>query len=111
MHVFSYPDSELQKLQERTCCIFIASQIGPLLQKTQKFITSGATEHSSGIVVTKSTGLTQSSDFDSNADESDTRIWLHIKHSIGPILSPDTDVYHIGLPMISASEKLIHSSA
>ena len=61
--------------------------------------------------MTKSTGLTQSSDFDSNADESDTRIWLHIKHSIGPILSPDTNVYHIGLPIISASEKLIHSSA
>ena len=36
----------------------------------------------------------------SNAEEADTRVWLHVKHSAGQrklIFSPDTDVYHIGL--------------
>ena len=36
----------------------------------------------------------------SNADESDTRIWLHCVHSHGAkklLYSPDTDIYHIGL--------------
>ena len=38
--------------------------------------------------------------YHSNAEEADTRIWLHIKHSTGNrklIFSPDTNVYHIGL--------------
>lgn len=48
--------------------------------------------------------------YDSDADESDTRIWIHAKNSAGSrkyILSPDTDVYHIGLPMISSAEEII----
>ena len=47
---------------------------------------------------------------DSDADESDIRIWIHAKHSTGSkeyILSPDTDVYHIGLPLISSMEETI----
>ena len=38
--------------------------------------------------------------YTSNAEETDTRIWLHCRHSNCNnvlILSPDTDVYHIGL--------------
>ena len=38
----------------------------------------------------------------SNADEADLRVWLHCVHSHGHqilIFSPDTDVYHIGLPI------------
>ena len=35
-----------------------------------------------------------------NAEESDTRIWLHTWQQ-KLILSPDTDVYHIGLPVIA----------
>ena len=38
--------------------------------------------------------------YHSNAEEADTRIWLHVKHSAGNrklIFSPDNDVYHIGL--------------
>ena len=41
-----------------------------------------------------------------NAEESDTRIWLHVMNSTGTkklVLSPDTDVYHIGLPIISGT--------
>ena len=41
---------------------------------------------------------------------SDTRVWLHAKHSAGPhklVISPDTDVYHIGLPLISPTDKVL----
>ena len=37
-----------------------------------------------------------------NAEETDTRIWLHVKQTTANrvlIVSPDTDVYHIGLPL------------
>ena len=40
----------------------------------------------------------------SNADEADLHVWLHCMHSQGYcklICSPDTDVYHIGLTVIS----------
>ena len=39
-----------------------------------------------------------------NAEEADTRIWLHALHSAGEkklVVSPDTDVYHIGLPIVA----------
>ena len=39
-----------------------------------------------------------------NAEEADMRIWLHVIHSAGQkklVLSPETDVYHIGLPIVS----------
>ncbi len=42
-----------------------------------------------------------------NAEESDTRIWLHVLHSAGTnklVLSPDTDVYHIGLPIVAGTD-------
>ena len=40
----------------------------------------------------------------SNGEETDTRLWLHVKHSAGLnklVLSPDTDVYHIGLLLVA----------
>ena len=40
----------------------------------------------------------------SNADEADLRVWLHCKNSCGIhkfLYSPDTDVYHIGLTVLS----------
>ena len=46
------------------------------------------------------------SQLESNAEESDTRIWLHVMNSAGQnklVLSPDTDVYHIGLPFIAGT--------
>ena len=53
----------------------------------------------------KSNGLTQcDSLLQSNADKTDTRIWLHVKQSAGQkklILSPDTDVYHMGRSVVS----------
>ena len=52
----------------------------------------------------------------SNADESDTRVWLHCIHAVGPrklIYSPDTDVYQIGLtmqPILRQSHVLVQQS-
>ena len=41
-----------------------------------------------------------------NAEESDTRIWLHVVQSTGQrklVISPDTDVYHIGLAFVAGT--------
>ena len=73
---------------------YIVNQVGPYLYETQKFITSGATDGPGGEVAT-SAGVCSTQVFQS---ESDTRVWLHAKHSAGPhklVISPDTDVYHI----------------
>ena len=40
--------------------------------------------------------------YNCNAEETDSRIWVHVTqstHSKFLILSPDTDVYHVGLPL------------
>lgn len=45
-----------------------------------------------------------------NAEETDTRIWLHAKQTSGTkllIVSPDTDVYVIGLPLQSMQQEQI----
>ena len=60
--------------------------------------------------MTKNAGHYTNVQYDSDADESDTRIWIHAKYSAGSrkyILSPDTDVYHIGLPVISSTDEVI----
>ncbi len=48
--------------------------------------------------------------FTSNADEADTRIWLHSLRSVGNrilVFSPDTDVYHIGLTQLHGKHVII----
>ena len=48
--------------------------------------------------------------FTCNAEETDTRIWLHAEQTRFNqvlVISPDTDVYHIGLPLKCVSEKQI----
>ena len=75
----------------------------------QKFITSGATGTADALEITKTpTGKKNDKKhttvYSSNTSESDTRVWLHAKHSEGRnifIFSPDTDVYHVGLPLVS----------
>ena len=42
-----------------------------------------------------------------NTEEADTRIWLHVANSAGHkklALSPDTDVYHIGLSIVTETD-------
>ena len=41
------------------------------------------------------------------SEEADMRIWLHCIHSVGTnklVLLPDTDVIHIGMPLLTLSE-------
>ena len=48
--------------------------------------------------------------FSSNAEETDTRLWLHARKTSCAnilIMSPDTDVYHIGLPLKCVTQKEI----
>ena len=88
---------------------YIVNQVGPYLHETQKFITSGATDGPGGEVAT-SAGVCSTQVFECNVSESDTRVWLHAKHSAGPhklVISPDNDVYHIGLPLISPTDTVL----
>ena len=44
--------------------------------------------------------------YTSNAEETDTRIWLHVRQTELTkvlVISPDTDIYHIGLPLVPHS--------
>ena len=49
--------------------------------------------------------------YTSNAEEADTRVWLHIYKTEQRkvlLVSPDTDVYHVGLPLeLGAAEKQV----
>ena len=48
-----------------------------------------------------------------NAEETDTKIWLHVKQTeCGKILllSPDTDVYHIGMAFIRGKQVIVQIS-
>ena len=45
-----------------------------------------------------------------NAEETATRLWFHCKQSTSDnilILSPDTDIYHIGLPLNHGTKDII----
>ena len=46
----------------------------------------------------------------SNAEETDTRLWLHVKQSQCTkilVISPDTDIYHIGLPLNRMNKQVL----
>ena len=48
--------------------------------------------------------------YNSNAEETDTRLWVHVKQTEYTrilILSPDTDIYHIGLPLNRQSKQVV----
>ena len=48
--------------------------------------------------------------YHSNAEETDSRLWLHVYHSTQQrfyIPSPDTDVYHIGLPLDFGNKEVL----
>ena len=76
------------------------------LQPDQKFFTSGGFY---GELCNKCISITNENQkevfsiLESNSEETDLRIWLHCKYAFGTkkiIYSPDTDVYHIGLPLV-----------
>ena len=48
--------------------------------------------------------------YNSNAEETDTRMWVHVKQTQCTrilVLSPDTDIYHIGLPLNRGSKQVV----
>ena len=79
------------------------------LQEDQKVIIGGAceaAEHDHAWSATQSAIEHLEPSYFSNAEEADTRVWLHTKHSVGErklIYSPDTDVYHIGLTYVNVT--------
>ena len=82
-------------------------KIRPRLRHSQIFVTAGGLKgepRDKAVQVTSGQPPNINNILSCNADESDTRIWLHALHSPGTrklVLSPDTDVYHIGLPVIA----------
>ena len=82
-------------------------KIRPRLRHSQIFVTAGGLKGElrvKAVQVTSGQPPTINNTVSCNADESDTRIWLPALHSPGTrklVLSPDTDVYHIGLPVIA----------
>ena len=77
------------------------------LQPQQKFVTAGGSNGAlrNEALFTELNGTPQcDTRVVCNADESDTRIWLHVLNSAGQkklVLSPETDVYHFGLPIVA----------
>ena len=48
--------------------------------------------------------------YNSNAEETDTRLWVHVKQTEYTrilVLSPDTDIYHIGLPLTRQNKQVV----
>ena len=78
-------------------------QAPALLQGNQKMYVSGSHEGPKADKAYYATPLStynEEPNLESNAEEADTRVWLHVVKSSGRrvmIYSPDTDVLHIGL--------------
>ena len=91
---------------------FFIKRIKPSLNNKQSFITAGAMADDSdeAIFISKDSDPHIYPALRSNAEESDTRIWLHVKHSAGLkklIQSPDTDTYNVGLPFVTPQMEVI----
>jgi len=80
----------------------------------QTFITAGGLNepNTNKAMSIQSRGSTQEEpQLYSNAEETDTRIWLHVVNAQNTnilVLSPDTDVYHIGLPIVANTNKKVY---
>ena len=88
---------------------YFLEKIKRRLGQDQRFVTAGGLNGNLKDQARSVTSSTQPTSDDSllcNTEESDTRIWLHVVNSAGTrklVLSPDTDVYHIGLPIIAGT--------
>ena len=95
---------------DHLCWVFfneatIPKKIKEPLKEDQKFIVAGAAGNNSqeAVVVTSMAP-------GPNTEETDTRIWLHVLNSTAQrifILSPDTDTYHISLPLLPPGKEVI----
>ena len=98
---------------------YLLSNVGQHLQPTQALYVAGAF---SGVLTNSAWYVLGSNEaqpdpsFSCNAEETDTRLWLHARKSSYNrilILSPDTDIYHVGLPLkwVTQKEIIIQISA
>ena len=65
-------------------------------------MTAGCYEGGKAMSISTS-GVEECPTLECDAEESDTRVWLHVLRSSGHkklLYSPNTDVYHIGLTVI-----------
>ena len=89
------------------------------LHGSQKLVIGGGCndpEQDQCLSITENTVEHIEPQYKSTAEEADTRVWLHAKHSAGErklIFSPDTDVYHIGLECanLTSTEVIIQLSS
>ena len=78
-----------------------------VLGPNQRFVTAGGFNgqlRDKAMFVCMNTNKESDDTLLCNAEEADTRVWLHTTNSAGTkklVLSPDTDVYHIGLPIVA----------
>ena len=92
---------------------FFTNQMKQYIKEDQRFIVAGAADNNSqeAVVITHTApGPYVSTELTCNAEETDTRIWLHVCNSKAQrilILSPDTDTYHIGLPLLPPGKEVI----
>ena len=89
----------------------LLASISSFLQPHQTLVTAGCFEGdlSNGAWMTKGNNKPQPEPlYTCNANETDTRIWLHVRKTHCSqilVISPDTDVYHIGLPLTCIKQK------
>ena len=107
----------LQKLREHLYCRCCKQQlvlylgqaflnvVPPVLHGDQRVVTSGCYDSGKAMTISGS-GVEECPSLLCDAEESDTRVWLHVLCSCGRkklLYSPDTDVYHISLTLIDTS--------
>ena len=101
-----------RKFKRRLVCflsVYFIEKIKHKLRPQQKFVTAGGLEgpqRNHALFITNRGIPNYDSNLTCNAEESDTRIWFHTINASGTkklVLSPDTDVYHIGLPIVAAT--------
>ena len=76
--------------------------VPPVLRGDQRVVTAGCYDGGKAMSIS-ALGVEECPSLVCDAEESDTRVWLHVLHSSGHkklLYSPDTDVYHIGLTLI-----------
>ena len=81
---------------------FILDNIATYLNTFQRVYVAGATDNHLCWYVQGRNSPQPEPRFSSNAEEADTRVWLHVKNSTSSkilVESCDTDVYHIGFPL------------
>ena len=90
---------------------YFLHNIAKHLQQDNIFLVAGGFDgdiQDTAWFVSRNSGPQPNPAYTSNAEEADTRLWMHVQVTNTTtilILSPDTDIYHIGLPLQYGSRK------